>query len=190
MSLQPYHILFPDNNDDIMTLRLDKKLGKVPKGDYGLIEYYCTDKGCDCRCVAITVVNSKFQTKAAIVMGFDLDAPFPGPFLDDSNPQSPFAEQLLELFTESINDNTAFLELIYRHYREVRTKVDGRKYRGRPFPKPGSITRVSTAAPEITDELLDELVKESRTRKGNSKATGLQGLFDAYLMLRKNNSLS
>ncbi len=77
------------------------------------------------------------QQKAVIGMGFDPDDDLAGPFLDDIHEQSPYAGQLLDIFVELVNENPEFLEAMHRHYRDVRTKVEGKKYRGKTFPKLG-----------------------------------------------------
>ena len=70
MSLQPYSIIFPDKDEPVMALQLDSKTGRIPKGAYGFNEFYCTDKGCDCRRTTLFVLNEKMQEKAVISMGF------------------------------------------------------------------------------------------------------------------------
>src|SRR5664279_834526 len=149
MSLQPYSIIFPEKDEPVMALQLDRKTGKIPKGAYGFIELYCTDKGCDCRRTSLFVLNEKMQQKAVISMGFDPDGDMPGPFLDDVHQQSTYAGQLLDIFVELINAHPEFIDTMHRHYREVRTKVEGKKYRGRPFPKAGTIERRVSEPPEF-----------------------------------------
>lgn len=48
MSLQPYSVIFPEDDEPVMALQLDRNTGKIPKGKYGFIEFYCTDKEFDC----------------------------------------------------------------------------------------------------------------------------------------------
>lgn len=155
MSLQPYSVIFPGTDEPVMAMQLDHKSGKIPKGNYGFIELYCTDKGCDCRRTTMFVLNEKMQEKAAISMGFDPDDELAGPFLDEFHKQSPYAGQLLDIFVELINEYPEFVEAMHRHYREVRTKVEGKKYRGRPFPKPGSFIRHATKPPEMPSGFMD-----------------------------------
>ena len=155
MSLQPYSIIFPEKEEPVMALQLDRKTGKIPKGAYGFIEFYCTDKGCDCRRTTLFVLNEKMQQKAVIGMGFDPDDDLAGPFLDDIHEQSPYAGQLLDIFIELINENPEFLEAMHRHYRDVRTKVEGKKYRGKTFPKPGTFVRCVIEPPEMPAGFMD-----------------------------------
>lgn len=152
MPLEPYAIIFPDKDESVMTMQLDRKTGTIPKGAYGFIEFYCTDKGCDCRRTTLFVLNEKMQEKAVISMGFDPADPMCGPFLDDFHKQSPYAEPLLEIFVQLINRHPEFIEAMHRHYCDVRTKVEGKKYRGKTFPKPGSFMRCVTEPPEMPDD--------------------------------------
>ncbi|MBC7963375.1 MAG: hypothetical protein H7Y05_10575 [Steroidobacteraceae bacterium] len=89
MPLEPYSVIFPENDEPVMALQLDRKTGKIPKGAYGFIEFYCTDKGCDCRRTTLFVLNEKKQEKAVISMGFDPDDDLAGPFLYDFTSSRP-----------------------------------------------------------------------------------------------------
>lgn len=161
MTMTAYNELFPRSTDPIVTLRLERKDGKLPKGDYSFFEYYCTDKGCDCRRVTLCVVErTKGRQMAVIGMGFDLDDDFSGPYLDDMHPQSAGAPQLLEMFVDGLNLNPPFLELLYRHYREVRGKVDNRNYRGKPFPDPAKTKRAICNAPTIEEFFADKMAEK------------------------------
>jgi hypothetical protein len=195
MSLQPYSIIFPEKEEPVMALQLDRKSGKIPKGAYGFIEFYCTDPGCDCRRTSLFVLNDKMQQKAVISMGFDPDDDLVGPFLDDVHQQSPYAGQLLDIFVELINEHPEFLDAMHRHYREVRTLVEGKKYRGRPFPKPGSFERCVTEPPEMPGGFM-EIMKamgatgvmetpQPKGRKGKPElSNGIRSFADRYYVTR------
>jgi hypothetical protein len=151
--MEPYQQIFPKKVEPTMTLTLSKKVGRVPKGSYTFIECYCTDPACDCRRVTLLVVNEKAQQKAAISFGFEPGEPMSGPYLDDFQKQAPYAEELIQFFVDAINGDSDWLESMYRQYREVRKKVAGKTYRGKPFPKPGSIKRSVTPPPDLEVEL-------------------------------------
>jgi len=169
--MQPYSVLFPDAADPVIALTLDRKTGKIPKGTYGFIEFYCTDKGCDCRRTTIFVLNEKMKEKAVISMGFDLDQPLAGPFLDEFHRQSACAEELLALFVNAINRQPEFLVSFYRHYREVRSLVEGKKYRGKSFPKAGTVERTACVSPDLPDLFMEVM-----------EALGASGTVTAYAM--------
>ncbi|MDD2736120.1 MAG: hypothetical protein PHF56_19490 [Desulfuromonadaceae bacterium] len=195
MSLQPYSVIFPEKEEPVMALQLDRKTGKIPKGAYGFIELYCTDKECDCRRTTLFVLNEKMQEKAVISLGFDPDDDMAGPFLDGFYTQSPYAGHLLDIFVELINDNPEFLDAMHRHYREVRTKVEGKKYRGKPFPKAGIYERYVTEPPELPGEFMDimkvmgasgtkEVSRQKNTRAKQATTNGIRAFADRYFASR------
>ncbi|MBI5483985.1 MAG: hypothetical protein HY888_05940 [Deltaproteobacteria bacterium] len=191
MSLQPYAVIFPENDEPVVTLQLDHKIGKIPKGAYGFIEFYCTDKGCDCRRTTLFVLNEKMQEKAVISIGFDPDDDMAGPFLDDFHKQSPYAGELLDIFVEMINDDLEFIETLHRHYRDVRTKVEGKKYRGKAFPKPGTYTRYAVEPPELPGGFMeimkamgaagiDDVSPIKRNKKTSASVCGIRTFAERY----------
>jgi len=151
--MQPYQQLFPENQEPNMTLAMPRKVGRIPKGNYTFFECYCIDPGCDCRRVTLLVINDKAQQKAAISFGFEPGEPMSGPYLDDVHKQAPYAGELLEIFVDAINETPDWLERMYRQYREVRKKVEGKPYRGKPFIKPGKIKRSITQPPPLEREI-------------------------------------
>ncbi len=203
MPQEPYSVIFPDSNDPVFVLSLPRKLGGIPRGDYGFVELYCTDKGCDCRRVTILVLDKKMKTKAVICMGFDPDEPMAGPFLDGTRKQSACAGEILRLFVEMINDEPESLAMFHRHYREVRGKIDGKPYRGKPFPGPGTVERMATEPPPL-DELFLDLVKtaaksgpkpESALRSGSRRRPGkgkpeMVQFVERYRLSRKNEKFT
>lgn len=197
MPQHPYSAIFPDRDEPILVLTLQRKQGKIPKGEYAFLELYCTDKGCDCRRVTIVVINRKMETKAVISMGFDPREPLAGPFLDDSHRQSPYAEELLQHFVAIINEQPENLAMLQRHYRQVRKEVEGKPYRGKPFPKPGTVVRRATEPPDLSDTFHDLLSacatdapkpdskrRTPRSRKGRKPL--LPSLLDRYQASLKN----
>lgn len=168
--MRPFLDIFPDSQEGAACLQIEKKSGRIPKGDYLFIEAYCTDKGCDCRRVTLFVVNGKGKMMAVIDFGLDPDGPMAGPFIADCPGNESVVDDLLEIFTDRINQDAEWLEGMYERYRRVRQHVDGRKYRGKPFPRPGSVVRVSTAPPDVAGAL-EELL-ELPLGKG---ASALQG---------------
>jgi len=144
----PYQVLFPQAREGAMTLNLPSKVGKVKAGLYHYVEMYCAEKGCDCRRLVLMVLDEKSKDVAFIEFGFDPDDDFAGPNLSPFSKQTARAKGLLEIFVDAINDNAGWLEDMYRHYKQVRKKVDGHAYRSKPFPKPGSVVRTIKPPPE------------------------------------------
>ena len=191
MLLEPYSTIFPEKNEPVMALQLDRKSGKIPKGAYGFIEFYCTDKGCDCRRTTLFVLNEKGQEKAVINLGFDPDDDLAGPFLDEFHKQSPYAGELLDIFVELINQNPEFFGVMHRHYREVRTKVEGKKYRGKAFPEPGTFELYVNDPPELPSGFMEIMKamgaadvftspKANKTKDRTGSANTIRTLADRY----------
>lgn len=178
----PYPLIFPDAEEGVVGVTLPRKVGKAKAGEYSFVEAYCVEPDCDCRRAAILVVNDKRKKVATIEFGFDPDDPLAGPYLDDYVKQSAAAEDLLRIFVDLINGNSDWLKGMYRHYKKVRKEVDGRGYRGKAFPKPGSVVRF-IKPPEEEENPFEEFQKflESalrtppsgrRKKKGEAKRQG------------------
>jgi hypothetical protein len=94
----------------------------LPAGSYALFEHYCPDPDCDCRRVMLTVVekDQPGRSLASINYAFDADDEMPGPFIDRMNPQSEYAEPLLELVAETVLVHRGYLDRLERHYALVK----------------------------------------------------------------------
>lgn len=189
----PLPVILPEVENCIFALSLPEKVGKVKAGKYHCIETYCVDADCDCRRTTIFVVTDKGKPMAVIDFGFDPGAPMAGPFLNDFEQQSAAAGELLNIFVKTINENPEWLKEMYQHYRLVRRKITGKPYRGRPFPKPGTVMR-RVLPPEVTHldplrELVQSGVNASPRSRGAkavlAKAPGLPGGAVAVLSMRE-----
>ena len=183
----PYQAIFPGAPVPVMKLQIARKTNGIPKGDYRFIECYCTDPDCDCRRTTLVVVDAKEKTRAIICFGFDPDQELAGPFLDDLNKQAPYAPALLEVFVDAVNSSDEWLNGMYQRYRDVRKKISGKVYRGKAFPKPGSIKRIAQEIPafeDAFDELLQELIEapqSSKKGKNGTEPNSVATLVDAYM---------
>ena len=134
----------------------------LPENEYGFTDFYCNEKGCDCRRVMIRVMTpDSMESLATINMGFDSDRPEAGPFLDPLSPQSPYADTLMQYFLEEVNDDHAYLARLQRHYVMFKEMLEGHRYRGRPFEAPGSVVRTKEDPGQLAD-VLDALVPAAR----------------------------
>jgi len=119
----------------------------LPEGEYGSLELYCDEPGCDCRRVIIDVLRPETgwsKVWATIGYGWEsLDfyrrwssagsdpAEMKGPYLDPLNPQTKYSTALLNLFRLLVQspEYVARLERHYqrleRHYQMFREFVDG-----------------------------------------------------------------
>ena len=115
----------------------------VPRGEYMLLENYCTDKSCDCRKVMINVieVNSPRQILATIGYGWESVAFYTqwmhgdkeiarmitGAYLELGGIQSQYAQHFLEVFKASLTDE--YVNTIKKHYsmfKKIRHKSSPR----------------------------------------------------------------
>jgi hypothetical protein len=136
--LIPFVSLFPQQamaETRVFIVRGDPLL---PDDEYGLIEAYCDDPRCNCRRVMLNVAGRAQQAVlASISYAFDRDDEFAGPFLDPLNPQSGYAEALLEL-VELILEDPAYLARLEAHYFQVKgLAADPRRQAQRPRPGQG-----------------------------------------------------
>ena len=97
----------------------------LPDDEYALIEAFCPDPQCDCRRVMINVAGRRQMERgflASIGFGFDRAGQFAGPFLDPLNPQSQYADALLDLVTQVLAD-PVYVARLEAHYRQVKQAV-------------------------------------------------------------------
>ncbi len=112
----------------------------LPTADYAFVEMFCNEAGCDCRRVFFTVVSSRTeQAEAVIAYGWESPrfyrewfkqgtaediAMLQGPELNVGSPQSMDADGILNLFTDVLLPQKAYIERVKRHYKEFRATVD------------------------------------------------------------------
>jgi hypothetical protein len=122
----------------------------LPQGDYGLIEMYCNDEGCDCRRVFLNVMMSLTKKSGAYVAygwesmsyyaewflfervdvsklrGDDLESVIrlKGPCLNMCSPKSQYAPAILKMVSKYLHDDIAYVDRLKRHYKKKREKVD------------------------------------------------------------------
>jgi hypothetical protein len=113
----------------------------LPAGDYGFLEMYCDERGCDCRRVLFSVFSrSGGRLEAVIAWGWeDTDfyakwltysdpsvvAELKGPALNIGSPQGRLAPAILKLVQDVLLVDRDYIERIKRHYQMFRAVVDG-----------------------------------------------------------------
>lgn len=121
------------------TITLPEPALGLPAGEYGFVEMYCDERGCDCRRVLFSVVSRNSHRIEAVISwgweelafyerwlgGFDkrLAMEMKGPALNIGSPQSRNAPALVELFRETLLTDSAYVERIKRHYAAIRSKI-------------------------------------------------------------------
>lgn len=111
---------------------------ELPDGQYGFVELYCDEVGCDCRRVLITVVSSSTgKVLATINYGWetrryyeqwmgdkDLAAHCVGATLDPFGIQSEYAAVLLRLFERFLLPDEAYVARLKRHYALFKAAIE------------------------------------------------------------------
>ena len=131
-----------------VTVVMDNPSGLLPPAEYGFLEMFCNEPGCDCRRVFFTVISSLTQeTEAVIAYGWESRAfyrkwlKYPstkeqvdelqGPILNLMSPQSIHAPALLEIFTDLLAPDLDYIARVKRHYQLFRNTL----------ARPSNITR-------------------------------------------------
>ncbi len=152
----------------------------TPSEEYALFESYCTDKGCDCRRVVLTVASRK-GIEATINFAFDPNDKMRGPFLDPLNKQGPNAKELLSFVRDSVLSDPEYVARLERHYTITKDIIAGRL---RPEDAPPS-PRLERLTEVSTPPAIQEQRKRSQAQAGEPELVGLpfdiyQTVFDEY----------
>jgi hypothetical protein len=142
MAFQMFFHLFPDIglNETRSVVILPGTDEKLPPDEYGFLESYCNDPGCDCRRVYFNVITPTSSAPLAVIswgwedLEFyrkwskfspdDISKERRGPILAPMAPTTPLSEPLLALFEEVLLQDPAFIERIKRHYAMFRKAVN------------------------------------------------------------------
>ena len=140
----PFHSRLPKVAEEETRTVWVLRDGEVPKGQYGFMEFYCSEDDCDCRRVIFQVFEpDREEMVATIGWGWE-DAEFydrwghgdgdemKGPFLEPFGEQSSYAQGILRLFEEQLLTDTGYVSRIKRHYqmfKEVASQDPVRKSR-------------------------------------------------------------
>lgn len=112
----------------------------LPEGEYGFIELYCDEPGCDCRRVTIVVLrpHTGWKVWATLSYGWEsldfyqkwANTPDPldplewqGPYLDPLAEQTQYAPMLLDLF-KVILRSAAYRKRLKNHYQLFRAAME------------------------------------------------------------------
>jgi hypothetical protein len=111
----------------------------LPDGEYGFLELYCDQPGCDCRRVMIDVLRPETGwSKIWATIGYGWESldfyrqwsgahsdpvEMKGPYVDVLNPQTEYSSALLNLF-RFLLQSPDYVERLKRHYQRFRDSVD------------------------------------------------------------------
>jgi len=116
--------------------------GDPPPGEYGLLEMYCDEPGCDCRRVFFNVVSSRTRSAVAVVAYGWEPAEFyakwareddpavvrqiKGPILNLGSPQSEHADDVLRFIEDVVLRDPAYVSRLKAHYDLFKRQVEER----------------------------------------------------------------
>ncbi len=125
-----FHKFFPEiaEKETRTVTVLSKTDDGLPPGDYGFLELFCDEPGCDCRRVFLSVLSShRKRLECVIAYGWENrdfyvkwmgdDEPLVtdslhGASLNMTSPQSDLAPAILELFKKVLLQDRAYIERI------------------------------------------------------------------------------
>lgn len=111
--------------------------GNIPVGAFVFMEYFCTDLNCNCHRVIIKVQHARSESDqhprevATISYSWNPGADevwritnegFPNPFLDPFHKQASYAQELMEFWSDMVENDSAYAKRLKSHYRELREK--------------------------------------------------------------------
>jgi hypothetical protein len=143
MDFRLFHDFFPElaeRETRTVTVFPGADMG-VPPGQYGLLEMFCDERGCDCRRVLFSVFSTASKRIDAVVawgwedagfyarwmiLGSHEDAIYlKGPVLNLGSPAADYAPAILALVREILGSDQRYVERIKSHYAMFRSKIDG-----------------------------------------------------------------
>ena len=144
-----FHSFFPEvaerETRNIMLFR--RSDAGLPAGDYGFLEMFCDERGCDCRRVFFCVISERRKdVEAVIAYGWESRefysrwmrsgdpqdiAMLQGPILNLCSPQSALAPAILDLFQTTLLPDRDYMDRVKRHYGMFRALIDRSHKRNR-----------------------------------------------------------
>jgi hypothetical protein len=139
-----FHIYFPETarrETRSVTMRGDRRL---LDGEYGFLELYCDEQGCDCRRVLFYVVSSTavHEILATINYGWETRRCYErwmgnresarwcrGASLEPFGTQTEYSAALLRLF-ETVVVDKEYVERLKRHYAMFKDAVEAGRIKG------------------------------------------------------------
>jgi len=139
MSMIPFMKRFPELAARETRTVTVKDRHDLPDGEYGFVELYCDEPGCDCRRVMIDVLRpGTAWSKIWATIGYGWESlgfygkwegsgrgsiELKGPYLDPLNPQTKYSPALLNLFRFLLT-SPDYVERFKRHYQMFRDSVE------------------------------------------------------------------
>ena len=143
--MEPFYTRCPDVAEaETRRIQISESHSELSAGDYHFIEFYCTDRKCDCRRVLLNVCEASRMGLglASINFGWESEEFYTrwmhgddemarqvrGAELDPLNRNGAEAEALLDLFRTTLLPDQAYVSSLARHYRMFKRKGRGRSW--------------------------------------------------------------
>jgi len=108
----------------------------LPDDDYGFLEWYCDEAGCDCRRVIFRVLRKSAGEKVWATITFGWESPayykawsryaddeiardMASASLEPTGPQSEYSYAILQLFKSVLQTNEAYVARLKEHYYDM-----------------------------------------------------------------------
>lgn len=141
MPMTPFVTRFPELGARETRALLVSGRKELPDGNYGFLELYCDEPGCDCRRVMIDVLREDTKDKIWATLNYgwenvefyrqwgrcssDREArALQGPELDPLNPQTQYSRVLLEGFRIFLLQSPDYVQRLKHHYQMFREAVE------------------------------------------------------------------
>ncbi len=170
--MTPFHSRFLDlAARETRSLHVIAAGGKLPIGEYALLEWFCDEPDCDCRRVLVQVVPAGRPDEVLAVINYgwesvefytqwlhgdaDGGSELANASLDPLYRQSEYAEYLLELFRDVVNSDPDYVARLARHYELFKsTQHPGTSS---PTAVQPTIIEMPTQPPMSVTEILKQL---------------------------------
>ncbi len=141
MPFAPFHEYVPEIGiAETRSIRVPPQTGSpLPADEYGFLELYCNEPGCDCRRVMFRVLSEKrCRDEAIITWGWETPQFYEkwlrradpetvggliGPCLNIGSPASAIAAALVEVTSQTLLRDRAYTDRIKRHYNMFRKRI-------------------------------------------------------------------
>ncbi len=175
MSYESFYERFPEIAvKETRTITVMNHAG-IPTGNYGLIEMYCNEPGCDCRRVFFDVYEWERGTSMAIIAyGWESEKFYArwygennpgtihdlqGPVLNFGSPQSKYAPAFLALIEDILKDSK-YVSRLKRHYRIFKDAVNRGKVQ-----ENDELTEENSLIAKADDKTIQQSKKTHRGRR-------------------------
>ena len=165
MELTGYFDVFPDKTrTELRTAQFTRDNGTLDVlvgGTFVFTEYFCTDLACQCQRVLVKVFRAASEdacpeevatfsyswNPGGDTIWSEVNSEMPNPFLDPFHRQAPYAEELLEFWTEMIARDKPYALRLQRHYDEIRAEVGTSSGNWEPPQSPRGADNTLTGPP-------------------------------------------